>query len=230
MTAPGRANPLGWGEDAVEEKDTGAVRTARKRTGRRPGNTESRQIILRAARSRFASHGYEGASIRSIAQEAGVDTALIHHFFLSKEGLFAAAVHDAVHPEDLVDSVVVKRKALRGLGERTVRAFLTLWESEDSRYQMRGILRSAVSHEAAAHLLRKFFIEEVALPIARTTGKSDPEVRAALVTSQLVGLAMTRYIVQVQPLDTLDPEDVVACVAPTVQRYFTGALPVRFEG
>ncbi|KRV49612.1 hypothetical protein AQ490_20035 [Wenjunlia vitaminophila] len=218
---------MGLSDGAGEEELT---RTARKRTGRRPGNTESRQLILDAARAKFATHGYEGASIRSIAQEAGVDTALIHHFFTSKDGLFSAAVHDAVHPEQLVAAVVGKRRALRGLGERMVRAIVGLWEGEVSRNQMSSIMRSAVSHEVAAQLLRRFFTEEVALPVARSTGKSDPEVRAALVTSQLVGLAMTRYIVQVHPIDKLPADELVACIAPTIQRYLTGALPVSFRG
>ncbi|GGO95480.1 TetR family transcriptional regulator [Wenjunlia tyrosinilytica] len=201
------------------------MRTARKRTGRRPGNTESRQAILTAARAKFALYGYEGASIRSIAQEAGVDTALIHHFFLSKEGLFAASIHDAIEPERMVEQVLGKRRATRGLGERLARYFMGLWEAPETRDKMRSILRSALSHDRAQKMLRDFVAVEVLGPIAGSTGKSHPEVRAALAASQLIGLALTRYIVELGPIASLDAEQVVACVAPTLQRYLVGPLP-----
>ncbi|MEE1931088.1 TetR family transcriptional regulator [Streptomyces sp. TRM 70351] len=202
--------------------------TGRKRTGRRPGITLSRQAILQAAQARFAEYGYEGASIRGIAQDAGVDAALIHHFFLSKEGLFAASIHDALHPEAVVEAVL-SVKSVRGTGERLLRTFLGLWEAEQTGRQMRSILRSAVSHEAAARMLREFITQEVLVPVAEATGKTHPGVRASLAASQLVGLAMTRYIVAVEPLAGMDRDDVVAAVAPTLQRYLTGALPEPFD-
>ncbi|WP_340557436.1 TetR/AcrR family transcriptional regulator [Streptomyces sp. GSL17-111] len=221
MSAPHGAE--GSGEIA---EDLGG---GRKRTGRRPGVTLSRQAILQAARSRFAEHGYAGASVRAIANDAGVDAALIHHFFLSKEGLFAASIHDALHPEAVVEAVL-GGKGVRGMGERLVRTFLGLWEGETTARQMRSILRSAASHEAAARILREFITQEVLVPIAKTTGRTHPDVRASLAASQLVGLAMTRYIVEIGPLATLPQDDVVACVAPTLQRYLTGALPAPFDG
>ncbi|MCX2967562.1 MULTISPECIES: TetR/AcrR family transcriptional regulator [Streptomyces] len=196
---------------------------APKRTGRRPGATVSRQAILQAAQSRFAEQGYGGASVRGIAQDAGVDAALVHHFFGSKEGLFTASIHDALHPRVVVAAVL--DGGVRGTGERLLRAFLGLWEGEPTSRQMRGILRSAVSHEAAARMLREFLTGEVLAPIARAAGKDEPEVRASLVASQLVGLAMTRYLVRVEPLTAMSPDQVVAAVAPTLQRYLTGPLP-----
>ncbi|GAB2626333.1 TetR family transcriptional regulator [Streptomyces capparidis] len=230
MSALGRAEVRTEDIEAKDaEEDREEVRSepaARKRTGRRPGNTDSRRQILEAAQEKFAQLGYEGASIRSIAQEAGVDTALIHHFYVSKERLFIAAVHDAVNPDQIVASVAGRRRALRGLGERLTRTYLGLWENESTRNQMRGIMRSAVTHEGAAQLLRRYFIEQVSLPIAESTGKSHPEVRAVLATSVLLGMAMTRYIVQVEPIDTMSSDDLVACVAPVLQRYFTGPLPM----
>jgi AcrR family transcriptional regulator len=226
VTAPGRAEAQTWVRDDAEESE-GPVRATRKRTGRRPGNTESRQAILNAARSKFALHGYEGASIRSIAQEAGVDTALIHHFFMSKEGLFAASIHDAIRPEQLVEQVIGKgrRRAVRTLGERVARYFLGLWEAPETRDKMRSILRSAFSHDRAQKMLRDFVSVEVLGPIADSTGKSRPEVRATLVASQLIGLALTRYIVELEPIAVLDVEQVVECVAPTLQRFLVGPLP-----
>lgn len=223
MTAPGHVEAQAWVRGETQENGDQA-RPARKRTGRRPGTTQSRQAILTAARAKFAVHGYEGASIRAIAQEAGVDTALIHHFFLSKEGLFAASIHDVVHPHRVIEAVVGRRRATRGMGERLVRAFNELWEGENGN-KMASIMRSAVSHEAAAQIIRDFFTTEVLHPIVRAAGKTHPEIRAALISSQLVGLGMTRHIIQVQPLPHFDTEYMVDCVAPVIQRYLTGPLP-----
>lgn len=206
------------------QKGAGKETARRKRTGRRPGTTLSREAILQAAQTSFAEHGYAGASIRGIAQDAGVDAALIHHFFLTKEGLFAASIHDALHPETVVEAVLAARR-VAGTGERVLRTFLSLWEDEQSGRQMRSILRSAVSHEAAARILREFITKEVLFPIAKATGRTRPLLRASLAASQLVGLAMTRYLVAVEPLAHLDRDDVVATVAPTLQRYLTGVLP-----
>jgi AcrR family transcriptional regulator len=227
VTAPGRAEARAWVGDDPEENGDAPVRPTRKRTGRRPGNTESRQAILTAARSKFALYGYEGASIRAIAQEAGVDTALIHHFFLSKEGLFAASIHDAIEPERLVEQVLGKgrRRSTRGLGERVARYFLSLWEAPETRDKMRSILRSAFSHDRAQQMLRDFVSVEVLGPIADSTGKPRPEIRATLVASQLIGLALTRYIVELEPIACLEAEQVVECVAPTLQKFLVGPLP-----
>ncbi|WP_219092946.1 TetR family transcriptional regulator [Streptomyces sp. JJ38] len=204
-----------------------AVR-GRKRTGRRPGVTLSRQAILHAAQSRFAEHGYGGASIRGIAQDAGVDAALVHHFFLSKEGLFTASIHDALHPKELVEAVL-GTKGVRGTGERLLRAFLALWEGEETSRQMLSILRSAVTHEAAARMLRQFVTEEVLVPVAAATGRTHARVRASLAAAQLVGLAMTRYIVAIEPVASMSEDELVASVAPTLQRYLTGALPAPYD-
>lgn len=217
-------------QDVEGSEESGeASGAARKRTGRRPGATLSRQAILRSAQVRFAAHGYEGASIRAIAQDAGVDAALIHHFFDTKERLFAASIHDALHPEAVVRSVL-SGAGVSGTGERVVRTFLGLWEDEQTGHQMRSILRSAVSHEAAARMLREFITQEVLVPIAAATGRTHPRLRASLAASQLIGLAMTRYLVAVEPLAELERDEIVATVAPTLQRYLTGVLPAPFRG
>lgn len=203
--------------------DTGTA-VVRKRTGRRPGTTLSRQAILRSAQAKFGAHGFEKASIRSIAQDAGVDAALIHHFFLSKEGLFAASIHDALHPDKVVEEVLAGRET--EVGERLVRAFLGLWEGEETAHQMRSILRSAVSHERAARMLREFIMREVLVPIASASGQPRPETRASLAASQLIGMAMTRYIVEIQPIASLPGEELVASVGPVMQRYLADRLPM----
>ncbi|QKV93182.1 TetR/AcrR family transcriptional regulator [Streptomyces sp. NA02950] len=196
----------------------------RKRTGRRPGVTESRDTILGVAQRMFAEGGFDGASVRSIAKAAGVDAALVHHFFASKEGLFTACMRDAMRPELLLGPVL--DGGVEGLGERLVRAFLRLWEEEPTRAKLLSILRSAVSHPASARTVRGFIAREVLGRVAEMAGGRRPDVRAGLVGSQLVGLALTRYVLEIQPLASLDREVVVGTVGVTVQRYLTEELPV----
>ncbi|MDT3399752.1 TetR family transcriptional regulator [Streptomyces sp. B1866] len=195
----------------------------RKRTGRRPGATESRGTILDCARRLFADHGYDGVSVRAIAKAAGVDAALVHHFFASKEGLFNASMEDAVRPEMILDPVLAG--GVDGLGERLVRAFLRHWEEEPTQAKLRSILRSAVSHPTSAEMVRGYVVRKVLGRVAEVAGGPHPEVRAGLVASQLVGLALSRYVVEIEPLASLHSEAVVAAVGPNVQRYLTGELP-----
>ncbi|MDQ1485624.1 MAG: hypothetical protein QOJ62_1317, partial [Actinomycetota bacterium] len=125
--------------------------------GRRPGNGDTRQDVLDAARECFATSGYDGATIRAIAAKAGVDPALVHHFFGAKTNLFAAAM-ELPAPEvlpGLLDGEV------DGLGERVVRTFLTLWEDPNTRSRFLAVVRSAVRYEAAATMLRSFLSREV---------------------------------------------------------------------
>ncbi|MFL6139181.1 MAG: TetR family transcriptional regulator [Frankiaceae bacterium] len=194
-----------------------------KRTGRRPGVSGSRQAIIDAARAKFAERGYEGATIRSIAHEAGVDAALIHHFFDTKEGVFAAAMQNAFHPADLLPEVL--EPGIDGLGERLVRMFLDLWDVAPTRDTLQAIIRSAVSHPDAARLLREFVSTELLGRVAHEIDRSEPDLRAALVGSQLVGFALMRYIVGVEPLASLGKEQAVQIIAPTIQHYLADDLP-----
>lgn len=186
--------------------------------GRRPGNADTRQAVLDAARDCFAAFGYDGATIRAIAAEAGVDPALVHHFFGAKSDLFAAATELPAGellpaPLDGEDDV---------LGERVVRTFLALWEDPTTRSRFLAMVRSAVRYEAAATMLRSFLSREVLGVLAHNLDTPDADLRATLVGSQLVGLAIARYVVEVQPLASASVETVVAAYAPTIQRYLTG--------
>jgi AcrR family transcriptional regulator len=198
-------------------------RTTGKRTGRRPGVSGSRQAIIDAARAKFAERGYEGATIRSIAHDAGVDAALIHHFFETKEGVFSAAMRDAFDVDGLVTGVV--EPGISGLGERIVRMFLGIWDTSPSRDAMLGMIRSSVSHPDAAKLLRGVLGTDLVGRITKEAGLPDAELRAALIGSQLVGLAMTRYVVEVSSLLALNKESLVEAIAPTVQHYLVGDVP-----
>ncbi len=217
------------GEEEVgirTEDPSGAISPA-KPSGRRPGNSGSRADILRAARESFAASGYERTTIRGIAREASVDPALVHHFFGTKDGLFAAAMELPVDPATAIPRML--SGGVDGLGERLVRFYLGLWES-DAGSAMLTVLRSAVSQDRAAELLRAFIGREVIGRVAGELNADFPELRATLVGSQLIGLALVRYIIRVQPLASAAAEDVVAAVAPTIQRYLTGHLSAGGQG
>ena len=190
--------------------------------GRRKGNSDTRQDVLDAARDCFAASGYDGATIRAVAAKAGVDPALVHHFFGTKADLFAAAMELPVNPSELVPSIVTGD--VGELGQRIVRAFLSLWEEPKTRRRMLAVLKSAVRHEAAAAMLRMFLTRELFGAVAKTLDAPDADLRANLVGSQLVGLAMARYVIKVQPLAGASAEALVAAYAPTVQRYLTGEI------
>jgi AcrR family transcriptional regulator len=185
--------------------------------GRRPGETRTRDAILAAARERFARDGYDRTTIRGVAADAGVDPALVMHFFPTKERLFAAGID---LPEDVERAI---DQALHGdpgqVGERLMRMFVDVWEHPASGPRMIGLLRSAASYDTAAARLRDVFDERI---VRRFAGVSQDPLRGDLVSSQLVGVAMLRYVLRIEPLASADRETVIAAVAPTLQRYFTG--------
>jgi AcrR family transcriptional regulator len=192
------------------------------RTGRRPGTSGTRDAILEAARECFAERGYSDTSVRAVAARAGVDAALVHHYFGTKEGLFSAAIEPPFDPAAVAP--VLLEPGLDGLGERLVRFFLQVWDEPASRARIQGMLRSALNQESAAALLREFVTRQLLGRVAAAVDAPDAELRATFAGTQLVGLGMLRYIVRVEPLASADPETVVAVVAPTIQRYLTGEL------
>ena len=192
------------------------------RTGRRPGESDTRGAILAAARRAFAERGYDGATIRSIASEANVDPALVHHYFGTKHELFVAAMELPVNPAVVIPALLAP--GLDGLGERVTRLFLSVWESPADRSPMLALIRGAVTHEQSAALLREFITREMLGRVAAAVDRPNPELRATLVSSQFVGLAMARYVIRLEPLASADVETVVAAVAPTIQRYFADPL------
>jgi AcrR family transcriptional regulator len=192
------------------------------RTGRRPGASGTREAILAAARRAFAERGYQHATIRQVAELAGVDPALVHHYFGTKQGLFVAAVQLPVNPVEQLSAVLADDP--ERVGERMVEAFLAIWDHAVDRSPLLTLVRSAVGDEAAAAMLREFITAEVLGPIARRLGSPDAGLRATLVGSQLIGLAMARYIVRVEPLASTPAGQIAAAVGPTLQRYLTGDL------
>jgi AcrR family transcriptional regulator len=194
------------------------------RTGRRPGVSGTREAILDAARRAFAEQGYQRATIRDVAKLAGVDPALVHHYFGTKQDLFVAAVRLPVNPVDQLTAVLAAEPDQ--VGQRLVETFLSIWDHAAGQSPLLALIRSAVADKDAAAMLREFITEEVLGPIARRLGSPDAQLRATLVGSQLIGLAMARYIIRVEPLASAPSAQVAAVVGPTVQRYLTGDVTV----
>jgi AcrR family transcriptional regulator len=194
-----------------------------RRSGRRPGDTGTRDAILAAAKESFAASGYDATTIRGVGRAAGVDPALVHHFFGTKQDLFVAAMELPVDPAKIVPALLAE--GIDGLGERLVRMFLLIWDGIPGQSPMLALLRSATSNEQAAAMLREFLSHAMLGPVARAAGRDRPELRASLVGSQAMGLAFARYVVRLEPLATADADTIVSAIGPTIQRYLTGELP-----
>lgn len=192
------------------------------RSGRRPGTSQTRDEILAAARGRFADRGYDATSLRSIASEAGVDPALVLHYFGSKEGLFVEATG---MPSEL--PALFRRLAgleVRERLETLVRGYIRFSDSDDSRNAMIALVRSAMSSEKAATMLREFMTAEM-LPVVAglpegSSAAPDIRLRASLVAAQLIGIAMLRHVVKVDPLAHATPDEIVSLVVPVLESYF----------
>ncbi|WP_243056270.1 TetR family transcriptional regulator [Nocardioides sp. SR21] len=196
--------------------------TAAPRRGRRPGAPDTRAAILAAARELFAAQGYAGTSVRSIAASAGVDAALVHHYFGTKDDLFVAALELPVDPRERLAGVIAEGPD--GAGERMVRTFLSVWDDPEHQLPLLGLARSILD-PSGQRLLRDGFLPAVLHPVGVALGIDRPEVRMSLVASQMVGLIVTRYVLEVEPVASLPAEDLVAIYGPTLQRYLTGPLP-----
>jgi AcrR family transcriptional regulator len=186
-----------------------------RRRGRRPGESGTRVAILAAARARFAAHGYDRTRIRDVAADAAVDAALVHYFFKTKDGLFVAAMELPFRPADVIAPVLAE--GVEGLGERMVRRLLTVWDEPANRAALLAIVAGASAHPGAALALREFVLRQIIGRLATALG--GDRLRASLVASQVVGLLALRYIARVEPLASLDHEEIVPLVAPTLQRY-----------
>lgn len=203
MTAPGRAG---------------------RGAGRRPAGSTAREDILAAARRGFAEAGYERTTIRGVARAAGVDPALVHHYFGGKQALLAACLDLPADPaREFADAVAGGPPG--EAGARLVRRALTLWEATPYGAAFESLLRAAVSNEEAAGMLRAFIRAALAGPVAAVLGeRPDTMLRAELAGSHLAGLFLARRVLRVEPLASASHDTLVAAVGPTVQRYLTGDL------
>lgn len=194
----------------------------RARRGRRPRGADTRGEILAAARELFAERGFDRTSMRLVARRAGVDAALIAHYFHSKESLFLQAVELPIEPELVLPAVVAGDR--RRVGERVARLLVTLLDEERARSQLTSLVRAAASEPTAAALVRTLVQTRILAPIARALDSDEPDLRASLASSQVVGIVMARHVVEVEPLASLTPERLASLLAPTLQRYLAGPL------
>jgi len=216
----------------MSPRAAGGQARGRARTGRRAGGSGTREAILDSARQQFSESGYSGATIRAIAAGAGVDPALVHHFYGNKEHLFAAAMQLPFIPSETIKAALADgvRPPAVSAGEHIVRSALATWESPAVGHAFPGLLRSAMTSEQAAAMLREFITEAILAPLASVAdeaGAGDAAFRASLVGSQMLGLAITRYVLQFGPVASASHEQLSAAIGPTVDRYLTGYLRPR---
>lgn len=195
----------------------------RKRPGRPPGNSDARDRILRSARELFARNGFDKTSIRAIAADAGVDGALVHHYYGTKQELFAAAIEIPIDPMQVIRPL--RETPVDQIGTVLPSILLPLWDSELGKGFI-ATLRSLLAG-ADVSLVRSFLQEVITAEIGARV--DDPPgsgaVRVQFVASQLVGVVMVRYILELQPFAGLEPELIAKTIAPNLQRYLTGDLP-----
>ena len=192
-----------------------------KRTGRRPGATDTRDQIADAARTLFAEVGYERTSFRKIAAAAGVDPALVVHFYGSKEGLFRQVM---ALPPEIADALARLADGPREtVGRRLAEAVVGALENPASRAITLGRIRCATTHPDAAALVRETVTRDIH-QVAEAVNDDRPDVRAVLIGVQVVGMALARYVVFVEPLASMTASEVIDVVAPTFQHYLVGPL------
>ena len=197
-------------------------KTKTPRTGRRPGNSNSREKIIKAARELFADRGYQGATMRAIADKAGVDASLVVHFFGNKVNLLAEAIDWPFDPE--VEMPKLLADGRRNVGRRLAELAIHTWDDEGTRHPIFTLLRAGMTEPEAATMLRKFMVERLYAPLMELLGSDRPELRAGLVVSQITGVGMGRYVLKFDGLAEAKPEEVIDWLAPVLQSYLTGKL------
>lgn len=191
------------------------------RRGRRPGTPDTRAAILDAAREAFARSGFAGTTIRAVAAAAGVDPALVHHYFGSKDELFVAALQLPVDPRAALAPIL--GQGPDGAAERMLRVMLGVWDDPELRLPLLAVFRG-ILEPSGQRLLSEGFLPVVIEPIGVALGVDHPEVRMPLVASQMLGVILLRYVLAAEPLASMSLDDLITAYAPTLQRYLTGDL------
>jgi AcrR family transcriptional regulator len=192
------------------------------RRGRRPGDSGTRAAILDAARARFSTAGFRAATVRAIAGDAGVDPALVMHYFGTKQALFVAAMEFPLDPAQVVPHLLAP--GVDGLGERLLRFLLGIIDELGDANPMLGLVRSAVGHPDAARMMREFLGEAILDRVAEAVHTDRPRLRADLCASQIVGILVARQILALPELAAADRETLVGVYGATIQRYLTEPL------
>jgi AcrR family transcriptional regulator len=192
--------------------------------GRRPGKADTRGEIVEAAKRVFALKGYDGTSLRGVAREAGVDPALVHHYFDGKASLFVAAMALPFDPRQVKEQAAAAEYS----GARTIEGFLTMWDlAEGTGSSFTSCLSAMAASSNVADAMREFVNERVWSVLRRNEGETETLMRrrTAMVSSQLMGLAFARYILRVPPMSTASPKQIGRWVGPTLDRYVKEPLP-----
>jgi AcrR family transcriptional regulator len=190
--------------------------------GRRPGSPETRDAILDSARESFATRGFRGTTIRAVAGDAGVDPALVHHYFGTKDDLFLAAMHMPLDPRAVLAGVL--QGGLHDAAQRLLRTFLSVWDDPGARQPLVALVRGSLAAESPTSLLQEGMLRMVLQPLSDALPGPDAELRAHLVATQMIGLIVGRYVLALEPLVAMSQDEVVASVGPTLQRYLDGDL------
>jgi AcrR family transcriptional regulator len=200
-----------------------STKTSRRRPGRPAGGSDTRQRILASARELFAHNGIDRTSIRAVAAGAGVDAALVHHYFGTKQQLFAAAIHLPIDPMEVI--VPMRETPVEELGLKLPSLLLPLWDSELGAGLI-ATLRSLISGSEVS-LARSFLQEVIGVEVGSRVDNppGTGAIRTQFVASQLMGVVMARYIVKIEPFASLSAEQIAQTIAPNLQRYLTGDLP-----
>jgi AcrR family transcriptional regulator len=194
------------------------VPAPKRRRGRpRAGESDARERIMAAAIEEFGEAGYDGATIRAISARAGVDSALVHHYFGTKADLFGEVVEAPMRPDLALPEILAGPRD--EVGERIARYILDAWEQPEVRRRGVVLLRTAIGNKLTTPLLAGFLSRELLSRIARTLDVPDAELRATLVASQVAGILIARYVLRLPALAEASVDDVVARVGPTIQRY-----------
>ncbi|WP_373179259.1 TetR/AcrR family transcriptional regulator [Mycobacterium marinum] len=197
--------------------------TGRRRPGRPIGTSNTREHILTCARELFALNGLDRTSVRSVAAAAGVDAALVHHYYGTKQQLFAAAIQIPIDPTAVLEQIV--ETPVDELGLKLPSVLLPLWDSELSTGLVSTLraLMAGTEPNLARSFLQEVVTSEVGSRVDSPTGTG--RIRAQFVASQLLGVVMARHIVKIEPFASLPADQVAQAIAPTLQRYLTGELP-----
>jgi AcrR family transcriptional regulator len=184
------------------------------------GEPATRDLILSSARTEFADRGYDKASIRAIARGAGVDSALVHHYFGTKEQVFAAAVQGAFAPAMVIPDLLTGSRD--EWGRQLVGYVFGVWEDEATRGPLLAIMRSAINNETAASIFRNLIGRNLLQRVAGGLDKPDAALRVELAIAQMIGTALMRYVIKLEPIASESAEELTARLAPVVQRHLTG--------
>jgi AcrR family transcriptional regulator len=191
--------------------------------GRRRGISTTRDLLVEVARRRFATAGYDGTSLRGIAAEAGVDPALVVHFFGTKDSLFREVLAWPFDPAPALERVAGGGTEAGTAGERLARTFLEMWDDPATGRALLAVLRGAMTHAESARLLREFVTHQILDQLRRLSPRPPDLVHIQLAVSQLIGIAVLRYGLELQPIRSASIDTIVERVAPVLDRHL-GAI------